>query len=106
MFLGEGAGCGSDDSDDDDIAELTTPAPREGVEGGTKPGDALVPHLNPPISIWTLDWGPEYMNCSEWSDIFLLVQGVVSDWPEGYQFRGADLFMVGKSACPPLCRKG
>ena len=42
------------------------------------------------------------MNCSEWSDIFLLVQGVVSDWPEGYQFRGADLCMVGKSACPPL----
>ena len=33
-FVGEGACCGSDDSDDDDIAELTTPAPREGVKGG------------------------------------------------------------------------
>ena len=47
--VGEGAGCGSDDSDDGEITELTTPAPREGVEGGRKPGDALVPHLNPPL---------------------------------------------------------
>ena len=36
--VGEGAGCGSDDSDDDDIAELTTPAPKEGVEGGRSRG--------------------------------------------------------------------
>ena len=54
----------------------------------------------PPIFIWTLDWWPEYINCSEWGDIFLLVQGVVSDWPEGYQFRGGRLVYGGKVCVP------
>ena len=40
------------------------------------------------------------MNCSEWSDVFLLVQGVVSDWPEGYQFRGGRLIYGGKICVP------
>ncbi len=104
--MGEGAGCGSDDSDDDDIAELTTPAPREGADGGGEAGLQTGASPEPPISIWALDWGPEYMNCSEWCDIFLLVQGVVSEWPEGYQFRGGRLLYGGKICVPTPCRKG
>ena len=60
-----------------------------GDEAGGRPGTSP----EPPISIWTLDWGPEYMNCSEWSDIFFLVQGVVSDWPTWYQFRGGQTYV-------------
>ena len=55
----------SDERDDDDVVELTKPAAGEGDKS--------------PTSFWTLDWGPEYLNCSEWGDIFVLAKGVVEE---------------------------
>ncbi len=53
-----------------------------------------------------MDWGPEYLNCSEWGDVFLLTQGVVPEWPEGSQVMKWKLIFDGKTCVPsPLQEK-
>ena len=61
--VGEGAGCASEVSDDDDVVELTMPAPREGAVGGDEAGGRPGTSPDTPVSLYELDWGAQYLNC-------------------------------------------
>ena len=52
------------------------------------------------IPLYELDWGAQYLDCSEWRDVYISFQGLESEWLEGYQCKGNRIIESGKICVP------
>ena len=100
--------------EEDEIVELTPISPQnspgenfsgpenlENQEGLTL---SDVPDQAEKISVWGMEWSPEYQKCPKWGEIWKRVKNPENDslkWPEDIKFLGEKLFYQEK-LCIPL----
>ena len=81
----------------------TTPSPQHnGAEESSS--SSFIPStegVTPDNSVMALNWGPEYLKCPRFSEIFGETQQSTSSWPEGMKFLEGKLYQ-GERLCVPL----